>query len=157
MSRLLLPVLALSVAASAAAQAPSVSVEAGGSGAAATLNLEQPLGAGLSARVGAGTLPALGVRLAVPVGLRYGMGVGRATVEVGAGAVVTSLASEYLFTWATHTETPAVQAFPTAEAGVRFGVGARSFVRGGLAALYDGHDPDRRLKVLPSLGAGVRL
>ena len=157
--RILLAALAATVAAPAFAQTPTLSVEAGGASAAVTFNVEVTVAGPVSLRAGIGTFPGLGVRLAAPVGLRYTAGLGGPlAVEVGTGVLVTSLSSEYLFSWVTDTEpTPSVQAFPTAEAALRIGVGPSQFIRVGGGAIYDGYDPARRVKVVPSLGAGVAL
>ena len=113
----------------------------------------------VSLRAGVGTFPGLGVRVAAPVGLRYSADLGGPVgLEVGAGALVTSLSSKYLFAWVTGTEaTPTVQAFPTLEAAFRVGVGPSQFVRAGAGVIYDGYDAASRVKVVPSLGAGVAL
>ena len=141
------------------AQPPTLSVEAGGASAAVTLNVEVPVAGPVSLRAGVGTFPGLGVRLAAPVGLRYSADLGGPLgLEIGAGALITSLSSEYLFSWVTDVgPTPALQAFPTVETALRIGVGPRQFVRVGGGALYDGYDPARRIKIVPSLGAGVAL
>ena len=158
-SRLLAAAFVAAVTAPASAQAPTFSVEAGGASAAVTLNVEVPVAGPLSLRAGVGTFPGLGVRLAAPVGLRYSAGLGGPLrLDVGAGGLITSLSSEYLFTWVTGADpTPAVQAFPTVETALRVDVGSGRFVRVGGGAIYDGYDPARRVKVVPSLGAGVDL
>ncbi len=143
----------------ASAQTPTFSIEAGGASAAVTFNVEVAVAGPVSLRAGVGTFPGLGVRLAAPVGLRYSAGLGGPlALEAGAGVLVTSLSSEYLFSWVTDVgPTPTVQTFPTAEAALRIGVGPGQFVRLGGGAIYDGYDPARRVKVVPSLGAGVAL
>jgi hypothetical protein len=132
------------------------SAELGGTGAAATVNVEVPIGAGFSARAGLGTLPPAGVTAALPVGVRYAADAGPVAVEAGVGALVASLSSEYLFTWMTDIPSPpALQLFPTAEAGVRFGVGGGRFVRVGMGAFYDRYDPAAPVKLMPAVGFGV--
>ena len=149
----------LGLAASASAQTPTLSVEVGGSGAAVTLNVDVAVAGPLSVRAGVGTLPAVGIRVAAPVGLRYAIDVGGpVSLDLGTGVLVTALSSDFLFAWVTDVEPgPRVQAFPTAEAALRVGAGAGRFVRVGAGAIYDGYDPGRRVKVVPSLGAGLAL
>lgn len=134
----------------------AVATELGGVGVAATLNLEYRLFSSVHARVGLGTMPAWGVRLAVPATVRYSLGTTqRMQAEVGAGLLVASLYTEYLHSSVTGVwHTPSPQVFPAVEIAVR--LWRRGFARLGAAVLFDRYNSDRARarKTVPTLGLG---